>query len=199
MTQGREIEDERRRAQHRDHTAEAFGNALKELFRSASSGNVFELILKTCLTLTGATRGLYVTVANPSAPARVRAAVDVDDYPSAQPSSFITSLCSVALENEGVSACNDLSLWPEQPREGEAFRNCLAAPVVLRNDERVWHADVYQGSGGGSGAGVWSRPDAHTVQYRLYCQVDDTVYTDGVLHQFDVPADMEVRPPTNTW
>jgi hypothetical protein len=61
-------------------------------------------------------------------------------------------------------------------------------------EELVWDADVYQGSGGGSGAGVWFRPDAHTVQYRLYCQVDNTPFTDGVLHQFEVPADAEVRP-----
>lgn len=54
----------------------------------------------------------------------------------------------------------------------------------------VWEAAVYQGSG----AGVWFRPDAHTVQYRLYCQVDDTLYTDGVLHQFEVPAEADARP-----
>jgi hypothetical protein len=54
----------------------------------------------------------------------------------------------------------------------------------------VWEAAVYQGSG----AGVWFRPDAHTVQYRLYCQVDETLYTDGVLHQFEVPAETEARP-----
>ena len=62
-----------------------------------------------------------------------------------------------------------------------------------------WHADVYQGSGGGSGAGVWFRPDAHTVQYRLYCQLGDTLYTDGILHQFEVPADMEVTPRGTAW
>jgi hypothetical protein len=43
--------------------------------------------------------------------------------------------------------------------------------------------------------GVWSRPDAHTVQYRLYCQVRGNVFTDGVLHQFEVPADEDVRRP----
>jgi len=58
---------------------------------------------------------------------------------------------------------------------------------------RVWEDEVYQGSGGGSGMGVWSRPDAHTVQYRLYCEVDGQVFTDGVLHQFEVPADEDVR------
>jgi len=60
---------------------------------------------------------------------------------------------------------------------------------------RVWEDEVYQGSGGGSGIGVWSRPDAHTVQYRLYCQVRGQVFTDGVLHQFEVPADEDVRRP----
>jgi len=58
---------------------------------------------------------------------------------------------------------------------------------------RVWEDEVYQGSGGGSGMGVWSRPDAHTVQYRLYCQVRGQVFTDGVLHQFEVPADEDAR------
>ena len=57
---------------------------------------------------------------------------------------------------------------------------------------RVWEDEVYQGSGGGSGLGVWFRPDAHTVQYRLYCQMRGQVFTDGVLHQFEVPADEDV-------
>ena len=62
---------------------------------------------------------------------------------------------------------------------------------------RVWEDEVYQGSGGGSGMGVWSRPDAHTVQYRLYCQVLGQVFTDGVLHQFAVPADEDARRHTD--
>ena len=36
-------------------------------------------------------------------------------------------------------------------------------------------------------------PGRHTVQYRLYCQVRGQVFTDGVLHQFEVPADEDVR------
>ena len=64
-----------------------------------------------------------------------------------------------------------------------------------------WDDDVYQGSGGGSGMGVWLRPDAHTVQYRLYCRAAATppgtdepeqIFTDGVLHQFEVPSDEDV-------
>ena len=63
----------------------------------------------------------------------------------------------------------------------------------------VWEDEIYQGSGGGSGMGVWSRPDAHTIQYRLYCQPHKSVpqtqaqfFTDGVLHEFEVPADEDV-------
>ena len=66
----------------------------------------------------------------------------------------------------------------------------------------VWEDDVYQGSGGGSGIGAWSRPDAHTIQYRLYCQPHQPgvetprqVFTDGVLHEFELPADEEVGGP----
>lgn len=57
----------------------------------------------------------------------------------------------------------------------------------------VWEGDVYQGSQGGSGMGVSFRPDAHTVQYRVYGEVGAQTFTDGVLHQFAVPADEEVR------
>ena len=64
---------------------------------------------------------------------------------------------------------------------------------------RFWDAEVYQGSGGGSGMGVSARPDAHTIQYRVYCQIDDRVYTNGVLHQFNLPADTEVRPTPGGW
>ena len=64
---------------------------------------------------------------------------------------------------------------------------------------RLWDAEVYAGSGGASGMGVVSRPDAHTINYRLYCQVGEQVFTDGVLHQFDVAADAEVRPIPGGW
>jgi hypothetical protein len=64
---------------------------------------------------------------------------------------------------------------------------------------RIWDAEVYPGSGGGSGMGAWFRPDAHTIHYRLYCEINGQVFTDGVLHQFDVPADTDVRPVPGGW
>jgi len=62
----------------------------------------------------------------------------------------------------------------------------------------VWEDVIYQGSGGGSGMGVWTRPDTHIVQYRLYCQSQRTVYetqtrifTDAILHEFELPSDKD--------
>jgi HD-GYP domain-containing protein (c-di-GMP phosphodiesterase class II) len=130
----RQLDAERRRAQRQHDTASTLATALKDFYRAASSASVYDLVLRTCLTLTGATRGVYVTVAGQGALLRARAAVDVDDYPAAQPSSFISSLCRAALSNGGVAMCSDLSAWPERPADGEAFRTCVASSVVLRND-----------------------------------------------------------------
>jgi hypothetical protein len=41
--------------------------------------------------------------------------------------------------------------------------------------------------------GAWSRPDAHTVQYQVYYKVGGQVFTDGGLHQFEVPANEDVH------
>jgi hypothetical protein len=48
---------------------------------------------------------------------------------------------------------------------------------------------VYHGSGGGSGMGAWFRPDARKVQYRLYYEVNNQIFTDGLLHQQEIDED----------
>jgi hypothetical protein len=50
---------------------------------------------------------------------------------------------------------------------------------------------VYQGSVATPGS-VDPRPDARTLQYRLYYEVDYQVFTDGILHQLDLPEDAAV-------
>jgi Family of unknown function (DUF6209) len=47
---------------------------------------------------------------------------------------------------------------------------------------------VYQGSTATPGS-VQPRPEARKVQYRLYYEVNHLVFTDGILHQFDLPED----------
>ena len=66
------------------------------------------------------------------------------------------------------------------------------APAGGGGDFFVIDRVVYQGSVATPGS-VSPRPDARTVQYRLYYEVDGLVWTDGVLHQHDVPADASVR------
>jgi HD-GYP domain-containing protein (c-di-GMP phosphodiesterase class II) len=126
------VERERHLAQQQRESAHSLASALKEVHRALFSGNVYDLILKTCLTLTGGTRGLYITAGGQHAPLRVRSAIEVAEHPSSPPSRFIAALCRTVLEQERVFLCNDPGPLPEQPEEGEAFRNCVVAPVVLR-------------------------------------------------------------------
>src|SRR5215471_15183395 len=51
---------------------------------------------------------------------------------------------------------------------------------------------VYLGSVATPGS-VDPRPDARTLQYRLYYEVDYQVFTDGILHQLDLPEDAAAR------
>ena len=57
----------------------------------------------------------------------------------------------------------------------------------------IYDDKIYQGSGGGSGMGAWTRPDARRVQFRLYYEVNGELFTDGLLLQRDVPADNSVN------
>jgi hypothetical protein len=50
---------------------------------------------------------------------------------------------------------------------------------------------VYRGTGASPGS-VWLAPDARKVQYRLYSEAAGTVYSDGLLHQHDLPPDSDL-------
>jgi hypothetical protein len=73
-----ELEEERRRDEHHRERLDELATAFTEIHRALFSGNIYDLILKTCLTLTGATRGLYAIAAGQDDTVRVRAAVDID-------------------------------------------------------------------------------------------------------------------------
>ena len=51
-----------------------------------------------------------------------------------------------------------------------------------------FEGSVYRGTGASPGS-VWLAPDARKVQYRLYYEVDGTVFSDGLLRQHDVLPD----------
>lgn len=127
------LEQERKRAEREKVRAKEMAGCLKDLHRSLFDGNIYSLILKACLTATGATRGLYLTARGSMDLLRVRAAVDIDGYPAAPPSEFITALCHKALEENDTVVCkkDDMSDLPAPSKPGEQFHNCAVAPVVL--------------------------------------------------------------------
>jgi len=61
-------------------------------------------------------------------------------------------------------------------------------------EEFGFDGSVYRGTGASPGS-VWLAPDARKVQFRVYCEVAGTVFSDGLLRQHDLPADSVVTNP----
>lgn len=55
-------------------------------------------------------------------------------------------------------------------------------------DVFAFEGSIYRGTGASPGS-VWLAPDARKLQYRVYYEVDGTVFTDGLLRQHEVPPD----------
>jgi putative nucleotidyltransferase with HDIG domain len=132
-----QAEQARQRALLERARADRIASAMRGIHESLFNGNIYSLILKACMNLTGATRGLYVTTRGAGDQLRVRAAVDVDGYPSAEPSAFIAALCRKVLEDNETFVCNDrddLAGLPEPATTAEDFHDCVVAPAVLLKD-----------------------------------------------------------------
>jgi putative nucleotidyltransferase with HDIG domain len=128
------LEQERRAAQRHRDKATQMAEGFKQIHRALFEGGVYGLILKACLTITGATRGLYVTTRGGIDNLRIRAAEDIDGYPESPPSEFIKEICRRVLENNDSLVCNneqELTELPRPQRPGERFQNLVATPVVL--------------------------------------------------------------------
>ena len=121
------------RAERQRKRANDLAQAVEELHSALFSGNVYELILRACITISGAGRGMYVTWRGDHEPPRVQAAFGIDGYPEAPPSPFVVELCKKAIEEQETLVCNDPSAFEglPQPKPSEQFRNCAVAPTVL--------------------------------------------------------------------
>jgi hypothetical protein len=51
---------------------------------------------------------------------------------------------------------------------------------------------VYRGSGGLTG-GVWPRPEARLIEYRLYYQLQGRLYSDGIAHRLGLAQDVSLE------
>jgi len=123
---------EKKRSARHEERSRQLAEALKDIHRSLFDGNVYKLILRACMTITGATRGLYLTAWDENL--RIRAAIDIDGYPEAPPSDFIKELCNQAALTNETLVCNgpdDQKTLPQPHRPGEQFRNFLVAPAVV--------------------------------------------------------------------
>src|SRR5690349_16966739 len=69
---------QRAEAELQRRRAEAFRSALKEIQRSVFQGDIYALVLHSCVRLTDATRGLYL--ASEGSGLRVRAVIGFEGY-----------------------------------------------------------------------------------------------------------------------
>lgn len=137
LTAQRHLREERKQAKQQRERAQHLTEALKHIHRALFTGDVHDLILRACLELSGATRGLYVTVDPSVNRLQVRSAVDVAGYPREEPSAFIQALCRRVLDDEETFIANKLSDFedlPEPASPDERFHQCVVAPVVLLKD-----------------------------------------------------------------
>ena len=128
------LEAERRTVERLEKRAACLEAALKEIHGALFGGDVYALILRACVTISQARRGLYVSDTPGGGASRVRASVAVEAEAGSEPSPFVAAVCRRVLDAGESWTCND----PEgeacglpEPGEGERFRNFVAAPVVL--------------------------------------------------------------------
>jgi HD-GYP domain-containing protein (c-di-GMP phosphodiesterase class II) len=123
-------------AERQRRRAECLDRSLKEIHGALFSGDVYGLILQACLTITHATRGVYVTARRPGDRLRVRAAFGIHGAQGHEPSPFITAICRHVLDGGDTLTCNPPEPQPAlpTPAEDERFRNFVAAPVMLMAD-----------------------------------------------------------------
>jgi Family of unknown function (DUF6209) len=73
----------------------------------------------------------------------------------------------------------------------ETFPLTYREPGGGGGDIFAFERRIFKGSGGLPGS-VWPRPDARSLQLRLYYDVGGQVFSDGLLHQSALPPDTEV-------
>jgi HD-GYP domain-containing protein (c-di-GMP phosphodiesterase class II) len=130
-----ELQEQRVAAERNRKRAECLDQSMRQIHGALFGGDVYHLILQACLTITEATRGVYVTARRPGERLRVRATVGVD-VDSAAPSPFLAAICRDVLTGGDTMICNPAETNPQLPAPGpdERFRNFMAAPVMLMAD-----------------------------------------------------------------
>ncbi len=136
-------ETQRRAAQEQNSSrqrerADRLERIIKELHQELFSGNIYTLILRACLTITGATRGIHVAVRQGEDRLRVRAAIGFDGSGGEPLSPSMAALCRQVLDDGEPLLLNggadDPSPLPSPAAGDGDIRNAVVVPVVLRQN-----------------------------------------------------------------
>jgi len=92
----------------------------------------------------------------------------------------------------------DLHVFDENDQLIRAETRALDWLKAAGDDGDIFGFDgsIFRGTGAVGGS-VWFGEDARKLQYRLYYEVNGTVFSDGVLRQHEVTADSEVMNPSH--
>lgn len=131
------LNEQRVLAERQRKRAECLDRSLRDIHGAVFAGDIYQLILQACLTISEATRGVYVTAHRPGERLRVRASIGMDvEVGGSALSPFLEAICRSVLDGGAPMICNPTETNPQLPAPGprERFRNFMAAPVVLMSD-----------------------------------------------------------------
>lgn len=136
-----DLEEERTKAHTFRQRADKLSGLVKRMHRTLFSANDLPtLLLRASISLTGATRGLYVVLPRDGKPMRVKAADGVAGYPESAPSQFIRTIVEKLVRENDSFVCNEASeavdgVPPSSPEE--QWRNLVATPVNIQGELRA--------------------------------------------------------------
>ena len=130
------VSEQKQEANRQHARAEGFRHALADIQRATFRGDVYDLVLQSCIRLTEATRGMYISVRDTTL--RVRANIGVDgSRRGGAPSTFMSALARRVMERDDAVVCGDDDTRDlPAPRPEEKFTTCAAIPVSIRGVQR---------------------------------------------------------------
>jgi HD-GYP domain-containing protein (c-di-GMP phosphodiesterase class II) len=128
----RELSELRASYARLERRAHHVGEAIKRIHAALFDGGVSEMILRSAIVLTGATRGVYVTARGDKL--KVRAVSGVDPFARGEPSEFIAAIARKAIDQHDTIVLNDIDHDGASRRPHEEFVNCAAIPVTMMDN-----------------------------------------------------------------
>jgi len=133
-----DLEEERTKEQRFRKRVDQLSGVVKRMHRTLfSAHDLPTLLLNASISLTGATRGLYVVLPKDGKAMRVKAAHGVAGYPESAPSPYITAIVEKLVRENDSFVCNAASeavdgVPPARPEE--KWRNLVATPVNIHGE-----------------------------------------------------------------